>query len=82
MAGKRMTSALSEEAERDAEVLDVRADDDGTVWRLTPLTAAAKAWFAENVHAEPWQWFGQALVVDHRFARPILAGIVEAGLTV
>jgi len=60
---------------------DVVVDDQGTIWMFWPVTEAAKQWVAENVQLESWQWMGERFGVDHRPARQLLQGMVEAGLT-
>ena len=52
----------------DKRTPDVLVANEGTVFVFCPLTAAAKEWIDENVESEAWQWFGNSLVVDHRFA--------------
>ena len=59
---------------------DVLVANAGTVFVFTPLTARAREWFVENVQSEPWQWFGNALVVEHRFAWGMGQGLKDAGL--
>jgi hypothetical protein len=41
----------------------------------------AKQWFEKNVQSEPFQWFGDSLVVDHRFAWALGKGMKDAGFT-
>jgi hypothetical protein len=59
---------------------DVLVANEGTVFTFCPLTPAAKEWVAENVQAEAYQWFGNVLVVEHRFAWGLAAGMTDAGL--
>lgn len=54
---------------------DVLIEDHGTIVTFHPLTQRARAWFDEFVQAEPWQWLGQRLSVDHRMAMPLIEGI-------
>jgi len=55
----------------------------GSVVSFAPLTLAARSWVEEHVHLESWQWLGNAaFAVDHRFAQPLIEGIIEAGLEV
>jgi len=61
---------------------DVSIRNEGTVWVFNPLTPAAKEWFDENVHTEPYQWLGTSLVVDHGLAAGLVQGILDAGLEV
>lgn len=64
----------------DQETPDVLVSNAGTVFVFCAITPAAKQWVAENVQSEPWQWFENALVVEHRFAWGLAAGMKDAGL--
>lgn len=59
---------------------DVLVRNEGTVFVFCPLTERALAWIDENVHTEPWQWFGSALVVEHRSAWGLAVGMNDSGL--
>ena len=59
---------------------DVLVGNAGTVFTFCPLTARAKTWVDENVQAESSQWFGNALVVEHRYAWGLAERIADAGL--
>jgi hypothetical protein len=61
---------------------DVTVSGDGTVYLFTPETPAAVAWLSDNVHIEGWQWLGGGFGVEHRFARPLIGGMVADGLRV
>ena len=61
---------------------DFHISDHGTVILIRPVSEAAHQWVEENVVVEPWQWFGGALGVDHRFARDLLDGIAAAGFEI
>ena len=54
------------------------SDRGASVVGIVPLTAKAREWVKENVYAEPWQWLGDTLCVDHRYADDLLTGIEEA----
>jgi hypothetical protein len=41
-----------------------------------PVTKEASAWFARNVASEAWQWLGNVLWVDSRFARELVGGLL------
>jgi hypothetical protein len=58
-------------------MIDVRIINQGSMIGFVPITLAAKAWFDEYVHSESWQWLGNVLWVDHRFAQDIIAGLTE-----
>jgi hypothetical protein len=60
--------------------MDIRVLDDGTVVGFQPLTESARDWVAKHVAAEPWQWMGEILWVDHRLANMLATGMAEAGL--
>lgn len=59
---------------------DVRVRDAGSIVQFFLLTQKAKDWVRENVESEGWQWMGQALCVDHRYATDLINGMLEAGL--
>lgn len=78
-----MSNPDSRAIEFDEEIYeqDFAVTDEGTIWTIRPLTPFGSEWLDENVHTEDWQWFGGELYIDHRFARAILRGISETGLT-
>ena len=59
---------------------DVLVRDAGTLFTFCPLTERAKEWIADNVQSESWQWFGNVLVVERRYALALLGGIAGAGM--
>jgi hypothetical protein len=59
--------------------MDIHIQSEGSIILFHPLTQAAVDWIAENVQGDA-QWFGTALVVEHRYARDLAAGMMEAGL--
>jgi len=58
---------------------DVLVCNEGTVFLFCPLTHRSKAWIDEFVQPDA-QWFGNALVVEHRFAWGLAQGMKDAGL--
>jgi hypothetical protein len=58
---------------------DVLVHNEGTVFLFCPLTSQAKEWIDEHVSPDA-QWFGSALVVEHRFAWGLAQGMKDAGL--
>jgi len=72
------TKAASHGADKSTP--DVLVCKAGTVFVFCPLTSAAKQWVEENVQSEPFQWLGDSLVVDHRFAWGLGQGLKDAGL--
>jgi hypothetical protein len=53
-------------------------EDHGTIVLVRPLTADVRDWLLENV-AEESQWFGGALVVEHRYVEGLYLGLVSEG---
>ena len=58
---------------------DFSVENHITIVMLRPLSDAARNWVEENL-PEDTQRFGNAVVVEHRFAADILRGIVNDGL--
>lgn len=57
---------------------DVLVANEGTIFLFSPLSHAAREWIDEHLEAES-QWFGAALVVEHRFAFGLAQGLKDAG---
>jgi hypothetical protein len=53
--------------------------NEGTIFLLTPLTDAACTWLDEHL-PEDAQWFGNGVVVEHRYIADIVQGIFNDGL--
>lgn len=64
------------------KAVDVYVGNEGSVFTFQPATDTARQWIDENVEAEGWQWLGNTLVVDHRFAQDLAQGMIDAGLVV
>jgi hypothetical protein len=60
---------------------DILIRSEGTVWIFCPLTVDAKR-FLGQLDTEPWQWLGNALVVDHGVAAGFIQVLLDAGLEV
>ena len=58
---------------------DVLVCNEGTVFLFCPLTSRGKAWIDQYVQPGA-QWFGNTLVVEHRFAWGLAQGMKDAGL--
>jgi hypothetical protein len=58
---------------------DIVVTCEGTIFLFEPLTAAAKHWIDENVQPDA-QWFGNALVVEWRYAAELAAAMRADGL--
>jgi len=60
---------------------DFRCENHGSLFLLFPLTQHAHSWIEEHFPKDA-QWFGHAVVVEHRYIWTILDGIQDAGLAV
>jgi hypothetical protein len=58
--------------------VDVLARDEGTIWLLTPVSDAGRTRLREHVEAEA-TWLGDALVVEHRYAWPLIEALSREG---
>ena len=54
----------------------------GTVDLIEGVSKAGTDWLKKNTRTEPWQWVGNAIAVDPRYAGDVVAGMREAGLKV
>ena len=59
---------------------DVHVINHGSVVAFHLISQNAKTFVDENVQAEGWQFMGDALCVDHRFAGDLAEGMRENGL--
>jgi hypothetical protein len=58
---------------------DVLVRNEGTVFLFCPLSSRGKQWIEEHVQPDA-QWFGSALIVEHRFAWGLAQGPKDARL--
>jgi hypothetical protein len=58
---------------------DVLVNNVGTLYTFCPLTLQAKEWIDEHVQDDA-QWFGHALIVEHRYAWGLAQGMKDDGL--
>jgi hypothetical protein len=58
---------------------DVLVNNVGTLYTFCPLTLRAKEWIDEHVQDDA-QWFGYALIVEHRYAWGLAQGMKDDGL--
>lgn len=58
---------------------DILVRNEGTVFLFCPLTVRAKDWIDRHVERDAL-WFGNDLVVEHRFAWGLAQGMKDAGL--
>jgi hypothetical protein len=54
-------------------------EDHGSLVLVRPLTDDVEEWLEEHTDG---QWFGGALVVEPRYLKPLLEGMVEEGFVV
>lgn len=65
------------------ELRDFAVENHGTIFLLRPQTGAARAWTDEHLpDNDERTYFGNAIVVEHRYIGDIVDGIVNDGLTV
>jgi hypothetical protein len=72
-------SVASHRVTREIRPPDVLVNNVGTLYTFCPLTLRAKEWIEEHVQDDT-QWFGYALVVEHRYAWGLAEGMKDAGL--
>lgn len=61
---------------------DITVSYEGTIAWFKPTNQKAKRWMDNFLWAEPWQWMGGAMGVDHRYAGDIMALAETAGYKV
>jgi hypothetical protein len=60
---------------------DISVTGEGSIFLLDWLTKAGKNWIAENIPSDA-QRFGDSIVVEHRYIKDIIYGMVADGLVV
>ncbi len=60
---------------------DISIENHGTIFLFRLNTQAATEWVEEHVQSDA-QFFGDALVVEHRYARDLATAAVADGLAV
>jgi hypothetical protein len=61
---------------------DVTVSGGATVSLFQLESPQARAWVEDQIHLESWQQLGRGLAVEHRYAGPLLEGMVADGLRV
>ncbi|HET9318118.1 MAG TPA: hypothetical protein VFO27_00035 [Bryobacteraceae bacterium] len=67
---------------QEEQSVDISVQGGGSVFLFVPESEAGRQFLAEAVNAEPWQWLGQALAVDHHYAGDLAEACMRHGLTV
>jgi hypothetical protein len=62
-------------------MIDFYFANHGSITVLTPLTEAAQVWVFEHLPDDA-RMLGNGIVIEPRYAGPILEGLTEDGLTV
>lgn len=62
--------------------VDFTFENHGSICLLQPVTDAAREWTQENVGDGETQYWGTAVVIEHRYVNHIILGLTEAGLRV
>jgi hypothetical protein len=65
----------------DSATSDFRCENHGTIFLLFPVSQSGQSWIKENLSSDA-QWFGNAVVIEHRYVWAILEGIQNDGLAV
>jgi len=60
---------------------DFICENHGSLFLLFPLSQSAQSWVEEHLPTDV-QWFGNAVVIEHRYVWAILEGIQNDGLAV
>jgi len=60
---------------------DFICENHGSLFLLFPLCQSAQSWVEEHLPTDV-QWFGNAVVIEHRYVWAILEGIQNDGLAV
>ena len=62
--------------------IDCQIINEGSVFMIMPLSGVTKIWIDENLQTESWQWLGNNLVIEHRYIKDIVQGMINDGLVV
>jgi len=60
---------------------DVQVINKGSLIGFRPLTDEANEWFDNEVDSQGWQWLGQVLYVDVRYAGGLAIALEDAGFS-
>lgn len=58
---------------------DFLIENHGSIYLLRPTNDSAREFLAESVDPDNSQWFGGALVVEHRYIGPLVDNLREDG---
>ena len=61
---------------------DLVITNEGPVFIFQPLTDKAREWLEEAVESDPYQWLGNSLAVEHRYAALLAEEAQKDGLTI
>ncbi len=59
--------------------MQIQLTDNGSTWSFRPLDNDAKE-MLQSIGAEPWQFLGDTLVVDHRPAQQLVQQLADDGV--
>ena len=60
--------------------IDISIEDRGWIIVLHPESEAGRKWLAENIDDDGYQPYLPSVIVERRYAGPIIDGIWESGL--
>lgn len=61
---------------------DILVENHGSLITFTMQNESARAWINANVESEPYQWFGDALCVEPRYAADVVNAMISEGFLV
>ncbi len=76
------TDGVATIANAETALRDFRVRNEGSLFLVTPLTAAGRDWIIDNVDDDEAQRFGGSLVVEHGYIVNLVDGIFDSGLTI
>lgn len=61
---------------------DIEIINQGSLVGFLPRTNEGANWLNDEVQAEPWQFMGRVLYVDHRMAAPLIEAAIGDGIII
>ena len=74
------TIAQAAQRSLDLQAADFEVFYEGSISIVAPLTPGCEEWLLDNLPHDVAMWGGCGRVIEHRFVRDIVDGMLEAGL--
>lgn len=74
------TIAQAQQRSLDLQSADFEVHYEGSISIVAPLTPGAEQWLLDNLPGDVTTWGGCGRVIEHRFVRDIVDGMLDAGL--